>query len=172
MDIRRISDVSKTQHVQTSGFVSGRRLLVFTISSAVVLFMAQVGCKRLRTSNITGGTNGRSTHKPFFQLDVHARMTLLDAAARIHIGDTEGKVEQLLGPPTYESRFCPRRGPDLREIHSLKYYITMFEEGLVNEIEDEYIEVDIVAGGGVRNIYYRLRTLANGGSDNHAGRNR
>lgn len=81
-----------------------------------------------------------SVSRPYFEIDSSRRHLLLIASREIVAGSSFQQVINVLGVPTIDV-YLPRDRDGARGFRLLKYYLRIWEKGLVNEKEDEYIEV-------------------------------
>jgi hypothetical protein len=79
--------------------------------------------------------------QPYFVLGNDRRDALISSARRLKVGDSRERVVQLLGPPTYDQHMASKERPPRVRFRKLSWYLTIWEQGLVNEAKDEYVAV-------------------------------
>jgi hypothetical protein len=77
---------------------------------------------------------------PAWELPPAEKRALFDGAARLKAGDTYDHVIDTLGKPTYD-RQAVAKGSTTPRGRSLRYQALVWEEGLVNELHDEWVMV-------------------------------
>jgi hypothetical protein len=95
-------------------------------------------------------------HAPFFSMKPAQREKLLANASTLCVGDPVETVVAVLGKPSQDGTWSSKRIPAGPPIRELSYYITIYENGLVNEIHDEYVAV-YLEHDRIRKIYRKLK---------------
>jgi len=99
----------------------------------------------------------RPVHRPFFTLNPTDREKLLEKAKTLQVGDSADRVLQVLGKPTLDQISASKTIPPAPSSRSLTYCITIYEKDLVNELHDEYVNVDLGSQDRVREVYRKLK---------------
>ena len=82
----------------------------------------------------------QGTPHPYFLVGEDRRRELLADARNIRLGDTAESVLKLLGSPTFDERGASDTIPQFH-YRSMRWYLCIWNNGLVNEAHDEYIEI-------------------------------
>ena len=112
-----------------------------------------VGC--IAASAAAQQSLSRSEH-PHFRVDASTRATLLQHAKSIKPGDTLQTVLARLGQPSYDQVLMRKEN---REVigRSLKYYVVRWDQSLVNEIHDEFVDVFLGPNNLVKSVSINVK---------------
>jgi hypothetical protein len=113
----------------------------------------------LIAATVGASAEGQTTSPkhPSFQLDVQAKRVLVEKATAIKPGDSYQSVTNRLGAPTFDQRLATKHNNPMRVIgRSLKYYLVIWEAGLVSEGHDEFVDVFLDEHDRVRSVHFRL----------------
>jgi hypothetical protein len=92
---------------------------------------------------------------PYFQITASEKRALAEKATIIKVGDSYKSVIQELGKPTFDQPLVAKTS-DRVIGRNLKYYAVVWENGVVNELNDELVEVFLDESDQVVSVYIRL----------------
>lgn len=97
----------------------------------------------------------RADQHPSFQLDASAKRKLVEKATALKVGDSFQTVTNALGVATFDQRLA-RKESSRTVGRSLKYYVVIWERGLVNELHDELVDITLDERDRVRSVRIRV----------------
>ena len=97
----------------------------------------------------------KASGQPYFEMENSASRALVEKALQIKVGDSHGKIIGLLGEPTYDQVLLGKASGH-REARVLKYYVVIWEEGLVNESKDQLIRLVLDEHDRVSEVQVRV----------------
>ena len=91
----------------------------------------------------------------FIKMDEKTLNKFLCKVELLQAEDSYSRVIGLLGEPTYDIELYQKDAGANRTTRFLRYYTTRMNEGLVNEIHDAYIDVELAEDESVVEVHYR-----------------
>jgi len=96
-----------------------------------------------------------SGQTPYFQMTAAEKRLLAEKASVIKIEDSYKNVIRKLGKPTFDQPLVAKTS-DRVIGRNLKYYAVIWENGVINELNDELVEVFLDESNQVISVYIRL----------------
>ena len=137
-----------------------RRSAIVALILVTAAIVAVVAAGRLRRPPETAqptdpARTTQPTQHPYWTLTAAGKRKLLEGASRLKAGDNYDQVIASLGKPSDDRQLIPK-GSNLSHGRSLSYQALRWEDGLVNELFDEWVLIVLDTHDVVREVKIRL----------------